>query len=412
MQAMTDGQSLESLQTHFAYQEALAIVHRLRGAGHQAVLAGGCVRDGLLGVVPKDLDIATSAHPGAIEELFPRTLAVGKAFGTIVVVGKAASLEVTTFRREGPYEDGRRPSLVEFTDIREDAGRRDFTVNAMYFDPLTGQVLDFIGGMSDLRSRVLRTVGPAGERFAEDHLRMLRAIRFVAQLGFRLDREAVYAVQARAEQIRSVSAERILYEVKRMLFSLFLGAGLSELRLSRLEAEIWPELRAVDFGRLRVFGAFDSWENTYSALAYLAEDPSPEIRLRKWKASRESLKRVSEQLCCLRTLLNVNSRPADRARALGGKELAPVLTLASGALELVGRREALQSWIRDYLKVAKRGGDLPDPFVTGQDLISLGIEPGPRMGKLLKLAYDGQLEGEIRSKADAMERIRLAEPKV
>ncbi|NJL24619.1 MAG: CCA tRNA nucleotidyltransferase [Calothrix sp. SM1_5_4] len=227
-------QSLEQIHSHPAWPAAEKIFRRLNGMGHLTVFAGGCVRDSLLGVEPKDLDLATSARPEEIESCFERTLAVGKAFGTIVVVEDGHAFEVTTFRKDGPYLDARRPAHVHFSDIREDAQRRDFTVNALFYDPLKVEILDYVGGVEDLRRRVLRTVGDPFTRFAEDRLRLLRAVRFVSQLGFEVDPATLKAIRDMHDQLRGVSAERILNEVKRFLTGVHLRDGLRVLRESRL----------------------------------------------------------------------------------------------------------------------------------------------------------------------------------
>src|SRR5690606_33461140 len=157
---------------------ATGIVRRLRDAGHVAYFAGGCVRDELLGLTPKDYDVATDAPPAIVRKLFHNTQAVGAAFGVVLVRIGTSQIEVATFRTDGKYEDGRRPESVQFTTAEEDAKRRDFTINGMFLDPLTGQVIDYVGGQTDLTAKVLRAIGKPDERFAEDHLRMLRAVRF------------------------------------------------------------------------------------------------------------------------------------------------------------------------------------------------------------------------------------------
>ncbi|MFZ4767587.1 MAG: CCA tRNA nucleotidyltransferase, partial [Roseimicrobium sp.] len=183
---------------------ATAIVRHLVAAGHQAVFAGGCVRDMLRGVPPKDYDIATSATPEQVLEIFPHSHAVGAAFGVVVVHQEGCQFEVATFRRDGGYSDGRRPDSVEFTDAMEDAKRRDFTVNGLFFDPIKNEVLDYIGGQQDLSNKILRAIGDAHARFNEDHLRLLRAIRFSTVLEFPMESATWAAVCALAPKILSV----------------------------------------------------------------------------------------------------------------------------------------------------------------------------------------------------------------
>ncbi|MBX3022276.1 MAG: hypothetical protein KF799_11440 [Bdellovibrionales bacterium] len=417
MQSMKTRQRLEHIHAHAAFRSAIKVLTRLQSLGFSAVFAGGGVRDALMGITPKDLDIATAAPPDDVERAFERTLAVGKAFGTIVVIEDGHNFEVTTFRKEGPYYDGRHPSAIEFTDMKEDAARRDFTVNALFYDPSEMSVLDFVGGVADLELRRLRTVGVAEERFAEDRLRMLRAIRFVAQLGFDLEESAVQAIRKHGAQLGSVSAERILNEVKRQLASSHLSKSLYTLKESELYKYFWPELSTLKVERIEAFPAFHSWENAFAALM-VACRPSllergavdaivreSEARLRAWKASRESQRRVVEQIRAVHTLLTTSSK-AQRLRTLGGDGYADILVLAAGVLAQQEQREKLDVWRREYLSVATPEGGLPLPLLNGQDFISLGVEPGARLGELIKGLYDAQLEGRIQSEAQARDWIR------
>ena len=200
---------------------ALEIVLQLRAAGHIALFAGGCVRDSLLGREAKDYDIATTARPEQVRKLFGhrRTLAVGASFGVIMVLAPqgGGQVEVATFRTEGPYLDGRRPESVAFCTPEEDARRRDFTINGMFFDPVEQRVLDFVSGEQDLNAKIVRAIGNPHERFREDKLRMLRAVRFTATLGFSLDPETADAIRAMASELIVVSSERIAQELKKML---------------------------------------------------------------------------------------------------------------------------------------------------------------------------------------------------
>jgi len=195
---------------------ATAIVRRLQSAGFSAFWVGGCVRDFLLGREPGDYDIATSALPEQIEKLFPLTVAVGRKFGVLVVIAGEAQFQVATFRAEADYRDGRRPETVVFADARADAARRDFTVNGLFFDPIAEQLHDWVGGEADLRAKTIRTIGSPEERFAEDHLRLLRAVRFAAQLDFEIEPATFAALQANAAKIKLISAERIRDELLKL----------------------------------------------------------------------------------------------------------------------------------------------------------------------------------------------------
>jgi tRNA nucleotidyltransferase (CCA-adding enzyme) len=398
-------QRLDLLHAHPQFSTARKIVTALSEQGYLTVFAGGCVRDSLLGVKPKDLDIATAASPEVVERSFPRTLAVGKSFGTIVVVESDHNFEVTTFRKDGPYLDGRHPAHVQFSDIAEDAKRRDFTINALFYDTERAEVLDFVGGVEDLRVGRLRTVGDAVQRFREDHLRILRAARFVAQLGFELDQDTRRAMRELQATLVQVSAERVFNEMKRLLISPYLVSGVKVLQEEKLAATVWPEIIGADLERLHAFIPFIDWENAFAAVMWLAGHlEQVEVRLRAWKAPRESLRRVEQQLTGLRTLLNSASHRSDRALVLGSEVFAEVLTLARGSMP--GREAVIQGWIDEFLSITGPEGRLPKPWLTGQDLIANGIVPGERMGELLKALYAEQLQGGLASKEEALAFLR------
>ena len=224
---------------------AIEIVRRLQTAGFSAYWVGGCVRDRLLGREPGDYDIATSAKPGAITEaLFHRTVPVGRKFGVLLVLEDGHEFQVATFRAEADYQDGRHPESVTFGDARADASRRDFTVNGLFYDPIQKQLHDWVGGETDLRAKLLRTIGPPTERFAEDHLRLLRAARFAAQLDFQIEAETFAALRANASKVLTVSAERIREELLKLFRPPHAARGLDLLRDSGLLEQILPEIAA------------------------------------------------------------------------------------------------------------------------------------------------------------------------
>src|SRR2546421_5776650 len=223
---------------------ALGIVKRLQEAGFAAFWVGGCVRDFLLGRQPIDYDVATSALPEQIEKLFPRTIPVGRKFGVIIVLEQEKQFQVATFRAEADYQDGRRPERVVFGDARADAQRRDFTVNGLFFDPARKKLHDWVGGEADLRAKIIRTIGSPEERFAEDHLRLLRAVRLAAQLDFKIETKTFAAIKANASKVRGVSAERIREELTRLFRPPHASRGLELLRQSGLLEQILPEIAA------------------------------------------------------------------------------------------------------------------------------------------------------------------------
>ena len=227
-------------------ETALRIVRRLRDAGHEALFAGGCVRDGLRGVEPKDYDIATGARPDDVAAIFGKTIPIGAAFGVMVVVEEGRSFEVATFREDIGVGDGRHPGRVRFADARADAARRDFTVNGMFEDPVSGEIHDFVGGRADLAARRIRSIGAPAERFREDRLRMLRAVRFATTLDFTLDAKARRAIRDEAATIHQVSAERIRDELIELLVSGRGGRGIGLLHETRLLPEVLPEVAALD----------------------------------------------------------------------------------------------------------------------------------------------------------------------
>ncbi len=255
---------------------AVDVVRRLQVAGFRALWNGGCVRDFLMGRTPKDYDVATDARPEAVRQLFGhrRTLAVGASFGVIIVLGskEAGNIEVATFRTEGPYLDGRRPEHVDFAGPEEDAQRRDFTINGMFYDPVSEQVLDYVGGEKDLAAGVVRAIGRPADRMTEDKLRMLRAVRFAATLDFQLDPATAEAVRTMAPEIHVVSAERIAQELKKMLVDPHRRRAIELARDTHLLVEILPEVKPV-------LDAPDGagWEATLRRLRLLEQKPRFEL---------------------------------------------------------------------------------------------------------------------------------------
>ena len=296
---------LSVLEGHRQWPSLLAICDRLVDAGFDAVLAGGCVRDALLNVVPKDFDIATSATPDQVEALFEKTVAVGKSFGVIVVLTKGDSnddfsVEIATYREDGSYTDGRRPEGVVFSDRKEDSNRRDFTVNALFYDPIKKEIIDYHHGLTDLDNRCLKTVGDPLRRFHEDKLRLLRAVRFVGQLGFVLEEKTRDAIRKNARELRLVSRERIRDEIDKLLKSPFPQNGFDELDrlgLAQPVFEDWApfvlpphplmfqsmfQTASIEIRRLVFY---------YPAVKRLAADRIQE-RLRMWKYPRAFVEQV------------------------------------------------------------------------------------------------------------------------
>ena len=419
----------------------LAVLRTLRENGHEAYLVGGCVRDLLLGRAPKDWDVATDALPDRIEALFPKTVAVGKAFGIIAVVCDDGSMvEVATYRADSPYADGRHPGSVAFTNAHEDARRRDFTVNALFLDPATGEIRDFVGGRADLDARVIRAIGDPETRFAEDHLRLLRAVRFAAVLGFAIEPATFAAIQKLAPNIHRISAERIRDELFRLLTEApRAGAALQLLRDAGLLKEILPEIEALVGVEQPPEFHPEGDVFTHVKLMLDAMPPHPSLRLalavllhdvgkpptanfatlpdgtQRWRfenhapVGAEMARAILERLRAPNALVDdVGAIVAGHMRiADADKMRPPKLRRLIGAptfddeLEL-HRLDCLSSHaildVYEFLKAkqAEFAAEpvLPPPLVTGRDLIALGHAPGPQFAQLLRDAYDRQLEGE------------------
>ncbi len=420
--------------------ESLEILQALRGAGHEAFLVGGCVRDLLLGREPKDWDIATDARPERVESLFPKTLPIGKAFGIIVVVPASGhAVEVATYRADSSYADGRRPEGVTFTNAREDALRRDFTINALFLDPQTGEIRDETGGRADLDARRIRAIGDPRLRFAEDHLRMLRAVRFAATLGFAIEPATFAAIQELAPNIRAISAERIRDELFRLLLeSPRAGQGIVLLRDAGLLKEILPEIEAmagveqppefhpegdVFTHTVLMLDAMDPGRSLRLALGVLLHDvgkpPTAQFATladgtQRWRfeshapVGAEMARAILERLRAPTALtddvaalvgnhMRLSDAPRMRSAKLRRLIGAPTFEddLELHRLDCVSSHAQLD--IHEFLRGAherfRSEPVLPPPLVKGRDLIALGHTPGPHFAGILRDLYDRQLEG-------------------
>lgn len=422
--------------------QAVSIVRRLRAAGHQAVLAGGCVRDMLLGREPADYDIATSARPEQVRNIFPATVPVGAQFGVILVRLDGVSFEVASFRHDGAYLDGRHPSAVRYGSLEEDIERRDFTINGMVYDPLADRVIDLVGGEADLRRGLVRAIGDPRARFTEDRLRMIRAIRFAARLNFTIDPPTLAAVRELAPSIAAISWERIGDEVTRILTEGGARRGFQLLDDSGLLAVIVPEIAAMkgvvqspDYhpegdvfvhtllllshlpagaGETLAYGCLlhdiakpvcarqDGARITFYGHTDQGAAMAEEI-LKRLKRGRAAWERVAYLVRGhLRPVQAPQMRLSTLKRFLREEGIEELLELARiDALSSNGdlsyyrfcqeRREALpEEQIR------------PAPLVRGGDLIALGLVPGPRFKELLRQVEDAQLGGELSDREQAL----------
>lgn len=405
---------------------ASEIVRALRDAGHTAYFAGGCVRDELLGRVPSDYDVATDAPPGRVQAIFRRTAAVGAAFGVILVKLHGEVVEVATFRADGAYTDARRPDSVAFSTPKADAQRRDFTVNALFLDPLDtaedamGRVIDFVGGRADLAAKTLRAVGNPDQRLQEDHLRALRAVRLAAKLGFEIDAHTADAITRHAQDLRGVSRERIGDEL-RLIFGLP-GRAAAVANLHRLG--LAPAILMTDRSR-PVFGRAAEAQPALSRLHALNAAASPVAGLAAWTLDLEPDLAAAD----VKSLVS-HTRKALCLSNLEQESLEGALTLAIGLREAwaprpVAMRKRLASnprfWDAHGVLAAESPGSAaaieadvralehdgiglaPKPLLTGDDLVRAGRRPGPQFRTVLERVYDAQLEGRVREKAAAME---------
>jgi len=395
---------------------ALDVVRRLRAAGFEAYWAGGCVRDELLGRKPKDYDVATSATPPEIRALFgnPRTLPLGAAFGVITVLGprRAGMIEVVTFRQDAEYSDGRHPDHVTFSSAREDAARRDFTINGMFFDPIERQVIDFVGGQEDLQNRRIRAIGPPRLRSGEDKLRMLRAVRFAAAFGFSIDAATAAVVREMAGQITVVSPERIAMEMRRVLTEPGRLQGVRLLVDLGLAAAVLPEIVPSDETSqarvehaLGVLGRLQNPSFPLALAALLAEQAEAatarEVGLR-WKLSNKEVDEAAWLVEHRTALAGARRTRWSRLQPVLAHPWAESLVALHEASSPQGPDEA--AWCRELLAQPRASLD-PPPLLTGDDLRMRGLQPGPTFKKILQAVRDAQLDGEIRTQEEA---IRLA----
>ena len=385
---------------------AVEVVRRLRAAGFQAYWAGGCVRDQLLGRTPNDYDVATNAVPDQVRAVFGRrrTLAIGAAFGVIAVIGPkgASTVEVTTFRSDAPYSDGRHPDSVTFSSAEEDASRRDFTINGMFYDPMEQRVIDFVGGQQDLAQKRLRAIGSARLRFAEDKLRMLRAVRFAATFALTLDEEARAAVREMATEIHVVSPERIATEMRRTLADPNRTVGVRLMLETGLADQLLPEIVPCDdrVSLLSRLGAEAGFPLALAALLSPCVDVAGAVAVcRRWRLSNKETGRV-------RWLVAHRDALVD-ARDTRWSTLQPLL-IAEGVDDLLALTEAASSadveaaaYCRSLLEQPRDVLD-PPPLVTGDDLLAHGIPTGPRYKTLLQHIRTAQLDGLVHTRDEAL----------
>lgn len=426
---------------------AVEVVRQLREAGYQALWAGGCVRDELLGLVPKDYDVATDARPEQVRRLFRRTVAVGAAFGVVEVLGpRPLKVQVATFRSDVSYSDGRRPDKVVYSSPREDALRRDFTVNGMFLDPLDNRIIDHVGGREDLERRILRAIGDPRTRFEEDKLRMLRAVRIATGFDLAIDLATAEAVRAMAPEIEVVSAERIAEELRRLLTYPRRSRGVALLDELGLAAVILPEvvaMKGVPQGPPAA-PTGDLWGHVLAVLERLPADASfplamaallhdvgkPRtigrtadrytfyhhehvgrriaadlaVRLRLSNDERERIEWLVEKHQYLADAKQM--RPAKLKPVLVHPGIRDLLELHRADALASGRSVEHVEFCERLLAESTEADLNPPPLVTGHDLANLGLKPGPLFRQLLDAVREGQLDGTVTTRELALELIQ------
>ncbi len=414
------------------------IIDTLRQSGHTAYLVGGCVRDSLLHLPVKDYDIATSARPDQILKLFPYAKQVGAHFGVVIVDG----VEVATYRSDGTYRDGRHPEDVHFeTDPARDASRRDFTINGMFLDPASGEILDFVGGRRDLEAGIIRAIGHPLQRFEEDHLRMLRAVRFAARMGFSIDPETLEAIRKLAPQIHFIAAERIREELTRMLTEGSPRRAMELLDESQLLQEVLPEVKAFQGVEqppeyhpegdvwTHVLIMLDLLQNPTSTLSWgvLLHDVGKPGTFQKLDRIRFN-GHVEAGVTIAREILNryrFSNEDRDQILSLIANHMrfADIQRMKQSTLKRFFRLPSFEEHLElhrvdcssshnklDNYQFAKdRYATLPPDqirpsrLLTGSDLIELGWQSGPGFKDVLNAVEDAQLEGKIQTREEAIE---------
>ena len=381
------------LHSHPHWGAVQAIYHRLFAHGYKAFLAGGCVRDALLGIPANDLDIATDATPDQIEQIFTKTVAVGKSFGVMRVIEEGADIEVATFRTDGSYKDGRRPDHVTFTTPEEDADRRDFTVNALFFDLENEQILDFVEGQKDLSRKIVRAVGDPHLRFQEDQLRLLRGARFAAQLDFSIEEKTLEAMTSMAPAVHSVSGERIRDEMGKLLKSKNVSLGLQMMEQSTLLKELFPWKQGpISWSPS---GTKEVWKNL-SLFLRDADDKNLKSSLDMLKLSVKERRAIEESWILWR-------KPAVFLQQRLGLRLQQLQKPGiRWALEVLHKEDVQSLEIENLFNENRGWGEtLPRPFLNGEDL--KGKLQGEAIGRTLQEAYNLQLEKQLSTREAALE---------
>jgi len=432
--------------SHQIYQDACEIVRKLKDKGFSAYFAGGSVRDMIMGLPSDDIDIVTSAKPDEIEKIFPQTYDIGAAFGIINVVENGENFEVATFREERGYADGRHPDEITYTDDpRLDAKRRDFTINSMFYDPIEDEIVDFEGGIEDIKNKVLRTVGNANARFSEDYLRILRAVRFSTRFGFILDSSTAEGIINNIDGLKKISNERIRDELNKMFTGNAPAGALRELANLGILDIILPEIGALrgveqpkefhpegdvfvhtalmlelmeessvelawsvilhDVGKPATFSIGDDGIEHFYSHDKVGAKIAEKI-LKRLKFSNSEIDNIVSAVRNHMKFAHVQEMRKSKLKRLMA-EPSFSLQLDLHKLDCISSHGKLDNYffLKDILDNPEIEIELPKPLITGHDLIKLGVKPGPKMGKILREISDLQLEGKLSSKESALEYI-------
>jgi poly(A) polymerase len=422
-------------------EQAIKIVITLRQAGFKAYFAGGCVRDQIMSREPQDYDVATDARPEAVMGLFPKTIPAGVSFGVVIVLQGSDQFEVATFRSDGQYLDGRHPVEVHFSSEEEDAKRRDFTINGMFYDPIAGRIVDYVGGQADIKAGLIRSIGNPRERFTEDKLRLMRAVRFAAQFDYRIEEKTYQALLDLADQITAVSTERIRDELSKILTGPRPVQGFKLLHQTRLLKAILPEVAAMEGVQQppEFHPEGDVWVHTLMMLERMApahsfdfalgvllhdvgKPPTLTIKDRirfdnhcqvgaemadqictRLRLSRKQTEKVVELVKDHLRFKDVRlMRESKLKRFLRGEHFADHLELHR--LDCLASHGDLSNWEFCKQKLEEIGPEAmrPERLVTGHDLIQMGYVPGPQFSEILTAVEDAQLEGRIKDRAAAV----------
>jgi len=430
---------------------SIEIIKTLQSQGHQALWAGGCVRDMLLGKHPKDYDIVTSATPDQVENIFDKTVPIGKQFGIIMVHQDDHEFEIATFRTEGEYTDGRRPSTVEFADAYQDAHRRDFTINGMFYDPINDQVIDHVNGQRDLKLQIIEFIGDPQTRIQEDHLRLLRAVRFKNTLDFQYEPKTYKAILKHSELVNRVSPERVQDELNKILLCQSRCQAIDDLEDLGLLKQVLPEIQDLKgVGQsASTHAEGDVYQHTLKSLKQIA--PNEKLSIIWATFLHDCGKALTFEFGEDRITFNDHaSKSADLAEQILGRlrfskrfieHVSWLVARHMSLFQIFDMPEAtrikwfLHPWFLDLLKLHKydtmgqtpvdlsphdkllklyqetvaKIPSLPEPLISGDQICqSLSIKPGPMVGQLKEMVYDQQLEGKISNLKQAEDFVKQA----